>query len=92
MELRRTVSICNRQGLHARPCHAVVSITSGFPGELRVSCDGNEVNGKSILELMTLNAGCGSVLELRAVGEGAGELLDRIEALVRDGFGETESS
>ncbi len=92
VELRRTVSICNRQGLHARPCHALVSIASEFPGELRVSCGDHEVNGKSILELMTLNASQGSVLEICARGEGAREILDRMEELVRSGFGESGTS
>ncbi len=92
MQLRRTVAICNRQGLHARPCHSMVSIANRFPGELRVSCGERDVNGKSILELMTLNAACGSVLEISARGEGAGEVLDALEELVRTGFGENADS
>lgn len=86
--LKRTVAIRNRQGLHARPCHALASLATTFPGELRIACGEVDVNAKSILELMTLNAGCGCTLEIRASGEGAGEILDRLEDLVRSGFGE----
>jgi phosphocarrier protein len=88
-EVRRLVEVCNRQGLHARPCHAVVSIANRFPGELRVRCGTREVNAKSILELMTLNACCGTVLELRASGDGAEAVLDELETLIGSGFGES---
>ena len=87
-ESLRVVEVCNRQGLHARPCHAVVSIANRFSGELRVRCGPRDVNAKSILELMTLNACCGSTLELRARGDGAEAVLDELEQLIVSGFGE----
>ena len=88
MDSTRKVTICNRQGLHARPCHAIVTIALGFSGELRVRLGKNEVNGKSILELMTLNAYCGTELELRARGEDAEGVLTRLTELISSGFGE----
>jgi phosphocarrier protein len=59
-----------------------------FESELRISCDGQEVNGRSILELMTLQAGPETVLELFAQGRDAEPLLDRLAALVESGFAE----
>ena len=88
MDSTRKVKICNRQGLHARPCHAIVTIALSFPGELRVRLGDNEVNGKSILELMTLNAYCGTELELKARGEDAEGVLTRLSELISSGFGE----
>ena len=88
MELRRTVRIQNSQGLHARPCHAIVSTALEYRADLRIACGSREVNGKSILELMTLNACCGTELELRARGQDAENLLERLEQLVQSGFGE----
>jgi phosphocarrier protein len=88
-ECRRLVEVCNRQGLHARPCHAVVSIANRFGGELRVSFGGRDVNAKSILELMTLNAAYGAVLELRARGDGAEAIVDELASLIGSGFGES---
>ncbi len=88
MEKKRVVTICNLQGLHARPCHALVSVAIGFKGDLRISAGENDVNGKSILEMMTLNACCGTVLEFRATGEDADSVLDELVALVNSGFGE----
>jgi phosphocarrier protein len=88
VELRRTVKVVNVQGLHARPCHSIVSAALGFQSEMRIRSGAREVNGKSILELMTLNAGVGTELEVRAWGSDAAALVARIEELFRGGFGE----
>ena len=63
-------------------------VTGKYLGELRVRVGTNDVNGKSILELMTLSACLGTVLEIRANGEGADVILDELELLVTEGFGE----
>lgn len=89
MELARTLRITNSRGLHARPCHALASTALQFASEVRLSCEGREADGKSILELMTLEAGCGQELEVRARGTDARELLDALERVVAAGFGES---
>ena len=88
MEATRRVRIVNVKGLHARPCHAMVSLTLAYKSELRVTCGDREVNGRSILELMTLSAACDAELTLRAVGEDAEELIQGLAALVGRGFDE----
>jgi phosphotransferase system HPr (HPr) family protein len=88
-EARRDVRVTNSSGLHARPCHAVVSLAREYDCEFRVACAGREVNGRSILELMTLGAAVGSELSFRATGPGAEELVDRAARLVAAGFDET---
>lgn len=85
----REVSVVNASGLHARPCHAIVRLALGFQAELRITCGPREVNGKSILDLMTLGAGCGEVVRLEAHGEDAQALLARLEELIAGGFEET---
>lgn len=90
MEASRTVQLKNPGGLHARPCHAIVSLALGFESELFVGCDGPEVNGKSILELMTLGAACEATLRLRARGRDADVLVARLADLVQAGFGELD--
>lgn len=87
--LERRVVLVNAAGLHARPCHAIVSLALECDCELRIALEGREVDGRSILELMTLCAPHGSELALRASGERAAELLDRVEALVAAGFDES---
>jgi phosphotransferase system HPr (HPr) family protein len=88
IELRRTVRVINAQGLHARPCHAIVSCALAHASELRIRSRGREVNGKSILELMTLSAGPGTELELVARGVDAEALLAELEQLFEGCFGE----
>ena len=87
-EQRRTVRVVNAQGLHARPCHAIVSAALSHQSELKIRCGSREVNGKSILELMTLCAGPGMELELCVRGSDAEALLQAVESLFRSGFGE----
>jgi phosphocarrier protein HPr len=82
------IRIRNPAGLHARPCHAIVTTARAFQADFFVSCDGLEVNGKSILELMTLCAPCESSLTLRANGSDARELVAAVATLVEAGFGE----
>lgn len=89
MESQRTVHIVNATGLHARPCHAVVSAALEFDSELRIRSGSREVNGKSILELMTLEASMGTDLVLIAQGADAEALLARLESLFARGFEES---
>ena len=88
MEATRSVRVVNPAGLHARPCHAIVTTANGFESELRVECEGNLVNGRSNLELMTLSAPCESVLTLRGKGRDAEEMVERVARLVEAGFDE----
>jgi phosphotransferase system HPr (HPr) family protein len=88
VEVRRTVRVQNAQGLHARPCHAVVSCALSFRCELRIRSRSLEVNGRSILELMTLSAGPGTELELIARGADAEVLVEELERLFAGCFGE----
>ena len=89
MKARRTVRIVNETGLHARPCHAIVTAALDFEADLRIRCGDNEVNGKSILALMTLEAHRGQELVLSTAGHDAERLLDRLEALISGGFEES---
>ena len=80
----------NSAGLHARPCHQIVSAALAHDCELRIRCRDLEVNGRSILELMTLQAGPDAVLEFLAHGRDAEELVSHLAALVEAGFEERD--
>lgn len=86
----RRVRIVNRSGLHARPCHAIVTTAMRFEATLLVRVGANDrlVNGKSILELMTLEAAEGAELELRSEGPDAALLVAAVADLVTAGFNE----
>ena len=68
---RRQVEITNSLGLHMRPANKFVELALQYQSEIRVHYNGNEYNGKSILELTSLAAECGSRLELEARGADA---------------------
>jgi len=78
----------NRNGLHARPAALFVKTASRFRAEVWVEKDEERVNGKSIMGLMMLAAGKGSVLKVIAEGEDADSVIAELEALLRTRFGE----
>ena len=88
MEIQRSIPVKNRYGLHARPAMKFVESASAYEAEVYVAKDGEEVNGKSIMGLMTLAAECGSTLQLRAVGTDAEEAVEALVRLVESRFGE----
>jgi phosphocarrier protein HPr len=90
-EAKRRIEITNRLGLHARPAAEFVKLASRFNSTVFVEKDGLEVNGKSIMGVMMLAAEQGTRLTVRAVGDDAEAAVARLEALVRDGFGEDEA-
>jgi len=61
----------------------------GFQSELRIKSGDREVNGKSILELMTLGVSSGQAVEVRAWGRDAEDLVGALERLFAGGFGES---
>jgi len=87
VRVERRVTIVNPEGLHARPSGAVVSLANGFESELSIRCGDREVDGRSILGLITLGAACGSVLVLRGIGPDAEAMIEALARLIEDGFG-----
>ncbi|HEU4379669.1 MAG TPA: HPr family phosphocarrier protein [Hyphomicrobiaceae bacterium] len=82
------VTIRNRKGLHARASAKFVKCAESFQATVRVTRDGQTVGGTSIMGLMMLAAGPGSVIQLDAEGPEAPEAIEALVALVEDGFGE----
>jgi phosphocarrier protein HPr len=88
--LSRHVEIIHPLGLHLRPADRFVRLAHRFQAEIRVSCDGRAVDGKSILDLATLAAACGTRLELEASGADAEEALAALCELIAAGFQEAD--
>jgi len=89
-EIRRTVTIVNRRGLHARASARFVGAVSALPEgvEVHVAKDGNSALGGSILGLMMLGAAKGDTVELIVSGDNAETVMNDLAALVESGFGE----
>ena len=87
--VRRTVTICNRRGLHARASAKFVTLAAQQPCEVRVEKDGGEaVAGTSIRGLMMLGAAIGATVAISADGEGADAAVGALCELVEAKFGE----
>ena len=78
----------NKQGLHARAAAVFVRALSGLSAEVSVSWQNRAVNGRSMLDLMTLGAPYGSVLEVQINGADANTALAALTKVVDDCFGE----
>jgi phosphocarrier protein HPr len=82
------VTIPNKKGLHARASAQFVRCASEFQANIRVSREGHTVGGTSIMGLMMLAASTGCSIDVEAEGRQATEVLDALEALIADRFGE----
>jgi phosphocarrier protein HPr len=85
---KRELTIINKLGIHARPAALFVKTANRFQSDCFVEKDGETINGKSIMGLMMLAAGPGSVIIVTCDGADANEALDELEALVKRKFDE----
>jgi phosphocarrier protein len=86
--IQRDFTISNKLGLHARPSAQLTQVASRFASEVWIAKGGRRVNAKSIMGVMMLAAGCGSVVSVDANGPDETAALDAVGALIASGFGE----
>ena len=86
--IEREVTIRNRAGLHTRPAATLVKLAAKFSSDFVISKDGFEINGKSIIGVMTLAAEQGSTLLLKFSGPDESEAMKAILELFERGFDE----
>jgi phosphocarrier protein HPr len=84
--IKKVLKITNRTGLHARPAALLVKTTGKFKSDIYISKDGYEVNGKSIMGVITLAAESGSILEVRIEGDDEQEAMAALEDLINKNF------
>ena len=85
----RSVTILNKNGLHARPAAEIVKAASRFQSDITIVRDELEVNGKSIMGVMMLAAECGATLVLRASGPDEDQAVGAIADIIAARFGES---
>jgi phosphocarrier protein len=86
--LIRHVHVTGELGLHARPAAKLAQEAQKFECTIVLQTAGQEVDAKSILDILTLAAAPGTNLVLRAKGDDASEALDRLESLFHNQFEE----
>jgi phosphocarrier protein len=86
--ISKDFTINNKLGLHARPSAQVTQLATRFESEVWIARNGRRVNAKSIMGVMMLAAGQGSVVTVDVEGPDESEALSAIGALIDSGFGE----
>ncbi len=84
----KTFTITNKLGLHARAAAMLVQISNKYKARIFLERDGKQVNGKSILGILTLACPKGSTLIVRAEGTDEDKALEEIGRLIENKFGE----
>ena len=88
--IKTTITISNKLGLHARASAKLTKLAGSFPCEVWIAKGDRRVNAKSIMGVMMLAAGIGSVVVLDTDGEREQEAMNALVALINDKFGEGE--
>ena len=86
--IERQVTVRNKAGVHTRPAAMIVRTAAKFGAEFHIRTDGYEINGKSIIGVMTLAAEQGATLTLMFDGDDEAAAADALAALFESGFGE----
>jgi phosphotransferase system HPr (HPr) family protein len=84
MELRRSIEVSNKYGLHARTSTRFSQVARRFRSAIHLSREpsAEEVDAKSILGILTLGAARGEKLRLRVVGDDAEEAMTALVELM----------
>jgi phosphocarrier protein len=82
----RPICVLNEMGLHARPAAKLAQEAQKFAADIFLRQGEQEVDAKSILDILSLAAGSGCTLEVKARGDDAPKAVDHIEMLFRNKF------
>ena len=88
--IEKTVKIKNKLGLHARAAVKLMNLSNRFNSSVKISKDGNEVDGKSILGILTLAATKDSQITLKISGKDEKDVVNAIMELIDNKFEEEE--
>ncbi|MBF0533134.1 MAG: HPr family phosphocarrier protein [Candidatus Omnitrophica bacterium] len=81
-KIQKEIQVRNPQGLHARPAALFVQIVSKYDVNVTVEKNGDRVNGKSIMGILTLGAQQNSLVGIEIEGDAADQVMQELEALL----------
>jgi phosphotransferase system HPr (HPr) family protein len=86
--LKKSIEVVlpTENGLHARPATKFVETAGRYSCDITISKDGMVVNGKSVIEILTLAAEQGAHLVICGEGEDADKAVEALSRLVQSGF------
>lgn len=86
MPIEKRVTVLNPQGLHMRPADMLARAAARFQSQIELEKDGQSIDCRSIMSILTLNASQGTQLQLRAIGEDASQAIEALSELFANGF------
>ena len=88
--IKKKVTIINKQGLHARAAVKFVNLANRFTSSVKIEKDGNKIDGKSILGILTLAAVQGTEITLFASGKDEQSVMAALISLIQNQYDESE--
>lgn len=82
--LAQTIQLNNPSGLQARAASLFVQVAKRYEAGVYLQKDGRTYNGKSIMSVLSMGAGCGSIIDLRVVGDDEPEAMDGLLKLLNE--------
>lgn len=89
--VEKVVTVSNAVGIHMRPADLLSRAAARFEASIEIEKDGQVIDGKSIMSILSLGAQQGTQLKLRACGVDAKEAVDVLATLFDQGFDESDS-
>lgn len=86
--IKQSITISNKLGLHARASAKLTKLAGSFQSDVFMTRNDRRVNAKSIMGVMMLAAGIGSIVEIEVTGADEQAALVALVALINDKFGE----
>ncbi len=87
----KVVTVINPMGIHMRPADLISRAAGQFESYIEIEKDGQAIDGKSIMSILTLGATQGTQLNLRASGVDAQQAIETLSQLFEEGFDESDS-
>ena len=84
----KNFTVTNKTGLHMRPAQTWVKAMKNYSSDINIKFNGNNINGKSILNIMAACIKCGSNITVECSGEDEEKMLSEAALLIESGFGE----
>lgn len=86
--VKKTVTVKNKTGLHARPAAMFVKTANKYESNIQIEKSGKKVNAKSIMSVMSLAVRPNTEITIYAEGKDEAKALEELVALIDSKFGE----
>lgn len=83
----RKLTVDRPEGLHARPCLAIANTVRRFQSKVEINCNGQRIDAKDVLQLLSMGAGQGREIAVSATGDDCEAVIEALDQLFKNDFG-----